>query len=217
MAQTSDSSRPYHHGSLRSTLVLAAAQLVSERGPAAVSLREVAARAGVSPAAPYHYFTDKAALLRAVEEDAFQLLDGELAATLNRSPDDPIERLRAVGVSYVRFVLDRPHYVTLMFRPSQERGKNVVISRAARRTFERIAETVRAARVAAGHDDDDPLAVMTMMWAVPHGLALLYVSGPLATETTPRALEDVTRAALTALSHAPLDELGRDGEFPWGV
>ncbi|HJS39539.1 MAG TPA: alpha-glucan family phosphorylase, partial [Burkholderiales bacterium] len=46
----------------------------------------------------------------------------------------------------------------------------------------------RGARLAAGHDDVDPQAAALAVWAVPHGLAMLYLDGPLAGTTTPRAL-----------------------------
>ncbi|WP_397419673.1 TetR family transcriptional regulator, partial [Phenylobacterium sp.] len=52
--------RPYHHGDLRRALVEAARRLLEAEGPSALSLRAVAREAGVSPAAPYHHFKDKA-------------------------------------------------------------------------------------------------------------------------------------------------------------
>src|SRR5258707_9128128 len=56
----------YHHGDLRRALIEAALSLVAERRGADLSIREVARRAGVSYAAPYHHFADKSALLAAV-------------------------------------------------------------------------------------------------------------------------------------------------------
>ena len=209
-------SRRYHHGSLRAALVDAAAELASERGDAALSLREVARRAGVSQAAPYHYFPDKSALVAAVAEEGFRLFDAAQATALQQAPDDPVQRLAAFAVSYVRFALDRPHYFKVMFRPHLvEPGKYPGLGAAAGRIFERLADTVRAARLASGHDDADPWAAATAIWAVPHGLALLYLEGPLARNTTPRALEDLARAVMSPLAAAPLDELERESQ--WGV
>ena len=54
--------QPYHHGDLRNALLLAAEQLLAEQGAASLSLRAVAKRAGVSHAAPYRHFRDKAVL-----------------------------------------------------------------------------------------------------------------------------------------------------------
>ena len=54
------STHPYHHGALREALIEATEVLLTERGAEGFSLREVARRAGVSPAAPAHHFGDAA-------------------------------------------------------------------------------------------------------------------------------------------------------------
>ena len=207
----------YHHGALREALVEAAAELASERGPGLVSLREVARRAGVSQAAPYHYFADKSALLAAVAEAGFRLFDTSQAESLTQALDDPTARLAALGVSYLRFALDRPHFFRVMFRPHLvEHGKYPSLNEVAGRTFERLVDTVRAARLSHGHDDLDPLAAATMVWAVPHGLATLYLEGPISKGTTPDALETLVRAASRALAGASLEELNVSDRH-WGV
>ena len=50
--------RPYHHGNLRETLMVAADELLASQGLAGLTLREVARVAGVSHAAPYHHFAN---------------------------------------------------------------------------------------------------------------------------------------------------------------
>src|SRR3981189_813877 len=72
-AATGDLLRPtafrrYHHGDLRRELILAACALLEGEASEALSLRSVARRAGVSPAAPYHHFRDRAELVAAVAE-----------------------------------------------------------------------------------------------------------------------------------------------------
>src|SRR5262245_33454677 len=57
--------RPYHHGDLRRVLIDAAFELVGEGGAEAVSVREAARRAGVSPGAPFRHFASRDALLAA--------------------------------------------------------------------------------------------------------------------------------------------------------
>jgi AcrR family transcriptional regulator len=208
---------PYHHGALREALVEAAAQLAAERGAASFSLREAARRAGVSQAAPYHYFADKSALLAAVAEQGFTLFDRSQAAALEQPHAGPVDQLAALGAAYLRFALDRPHYFRVMFRPHLvEHEKYPSLNDVSQRSFDRLVDTVRAARLANGHDDPDPIAVATIIWAVPHGLALLYLDGPLSAGTTPRALETLVRAAAAPLAAAPLAELTQ-GEAPWGV
>lgn len=207
----------YHHGNLRDALVEAAAKLAAERGPAAVSLRETARRAGVSQAAPYHYFADKSALLAAVAEQGFRLFDARQATAWEAEPAIPARRLAALGVSYVRFALDQPHYFRVMFRPHLvEPAKYPALVEVASRAFERLVETVRAARLADGHDDADPVAAAHLFWSIPHGLATLFLDGPISLQgATPRALEEIVTASIEPLTRAPI--LPAAGDHHWGV
>ena len=59
---------PYHHGDLRNTAIIAAAELIDQTGNYEISIANVAKRAGVSSAALYRHFEDKEALLTAVRE-----------------------------------------------------------------------------------------------------------------------------------------------------
>src|SRR5687767_10050776 len=77
----------YHHGDLRQALLDSALAIVSEEGVRDVSLREVARRAGVTYAAPYHHFADKSALLAAVGAQGFELLIEELERASKRRAD----------------------------------------------------------------------------------------------------------------------------------
>ena len=163
----------------------AAAQIAAEWGVPRLSLREAARRAGVSQAAPYHYFADKSALVAAVAERGFRLFDRSQTAALEQAPADPTARLQALGAAYVRFALDKPHYFRVMFRPHLvERGKYPTLHEVSTRSFEQLIECTRAARLAQGHDDPDPSAAATLIWAVPHGLAMLFLDGPISSGTS---------------------------------
>ncbi|MGB3580721.1 MAG: helix-turn-helix domain-containing protein, partial [Roseiarcus sp.] len=56
----------YHHGNLRRALIDAAVSAIAKHGVDALNLRQLAARAGVTPGAPYHHFTHREELLAAV-------------------------------------------------------------------------------------------------------------------------------------------------------
>ncbi len=68
--------RGYHHGDLRAALLEAAREVLAKEGVEALTLREVARRAGVTHAAPYRHFADKEALLAAVATEGFAALTG---------------------------------------------------------------------------------------------------------------------------------------------
>src|SRR5687768_5588941 len=105
----------YHHGDLRQALLDATDALLAERGPGGFALREVARRAGVSPAAPAHHFGSAAGLLTAVATLAFDGLTQALQDGNARGGSDPRARLREQGVGYVRFAVRYPCRFRLMF------------------------------------------------------------------------------------------------------
>ncbi len=109
---TRNRTSPYHHGDLRAALVEAAVRTIEDVGPAAMSLREVARRAGVThPAATYH-FGDKAGLLTAVAAQGYRLLGDALRQAQERTAD-----FLEVGVAYVRFAVTHRAHFEVMYRP----------------------------------------------------------------------------------------------------
>src|SRR6476661_4198967 len=105
----------YHHGDLRPALLQASLALIEEDGIGALSLREVARKAGVSHNAPYHHFKDRGSLLAALAEDGFATLAREMAAARAAAPDAQA-RLEACGLAYIRFALESRARFKLMFR-----------------------------------------------------------------------------------------------------
>jgi AcrR family transcriptional regulator len=112
----------YHHGDLRAALIGAATELVRRHGTEGFSLREAAARIGVSPSASYRHFADKADLLAAVATEGFAALAHELeraAARRVRVSHTPrsVAVLEAQALAYVRFALAHPTRFQVMFGP----------------------------------------------------------------------------------------------------
>src|SRR5215469_15808691 len=100
-------SKPYHHGNLREALLSAALRLISEVGPTAFTLREVARRAGVSHNAPYRHFRDRDELMAAVSTEGYE----ELTRTIRDAAEQEsgaLARLKGAGLAYVKFALRRP-------------------------------------------------------------------------------------------------------------
>src|SRR5579871_5249220 len=99
--------KPYHHGDLRHALIQAGLEMLSEGGAAALDLRKVARKAGVSHAAPYRHFADKQALVAAINEEGFRQLAERVQSTLQAAPDDAFEQLQGVARAYVLFAGER--------------------------------------------------------------------------------------------------------------
>jgi AcrR family transcriptional regulator len=164
----SNDARPYHHGDLRRALLEAALQAIAEVGPAAVSLRELARRTGVSHAAPAHHFGDKAGLLTAVATDGFE----RLAATLGEAHQTTGSFLE-VGVAYVRFAVTHRAHFEVMFRPELYRtdDPNLVRARDAARSL-----LYPPAAAVANSPDGDQVRAAVAAWSLVHGLATLWLN-----------------------------------------
>jgi AcrR family transcriptional regulator len=164
----SKDARPYHHGDLPRVLLDTAIQAILEVGPAAVSLRDLARRAGVSHAAPAYHFGDKAGLLTAVAVDGFE----RLAATLREAYQTTGSFLE-VGVAYVRFAVTHRAHFEVMFRPELYRTDDPDLVRA--RDAARSLLYPPAAAVADSPDGDEVRAAVAA-WSLVHGLATLWLN-----------------------------------------
>jgi AcrR family transcriptional regulator len=105
----------YHHGDLRRALIDAALELAREGGADAVTVREVARRAGVSPGAPFRHFSDRTMLMTALAEEAMRRLRAEIAAGLAAARSrDPLRRLHAMGTAYLRWAIRNPTHFQIV-------------------------------------------------------------------------------------------------------
>jgi AcrR family transcriptional regulator len=152
----------YHHGDLRSTLLASAAELLEEQGLRALSLREVARRAGVSHNAPYRHFPDRDSLLAELAAEGFRQLGETMAA----------KQGRAMGEAYVGFALENPSRFRLMFGGQLKLGQHPALAGAARKTYDAL---VGAFREQAGVADPEKSAAAA--WSLVHGLAQLLLDG----------------------------------------
>src|SRR6202789_1316318 len=99
--------RAYHHGDLRNGLLEAARSILEEESLAALTLRAVARKAGVSHAAPYRHFPNHEALLvELAKEGLTELRDAVVGAAA--SPGTQADRIAHIGGAYMRFVARRP-------------------------------------------------------------------------------------------------------------
>lgn len=105
----------YHHGDLRTALIDAATEVIGEQGPKSLTIRAVANRAGVSHGAPYRHFSDKDALLLAVVERGFALMETAMAEAREAAGSDPLGQFAASGQAYFTFARKYPAYYRVMF------------------------------------------------------------------------------------------------------
>ncbi|MDQ0843251.1 TetR/AcrR family transcriptional regulator [Streptomyces sp. V1I6] len=156
------SERTYHHGDLRRAVLTAALDVIRTEGPSAVSLRDLARRAGVSHAAPAHHFKDRTGLLTAIAAEGHELL----AQALSEAPD-----LRERGVAYVRFALGHPAHFQVMFQPDLYRADDPGLVAAK----ERASAELRAG-IATLDPAPDPRTAGIAAWSLAHGFATLLLT-----------------------------------------
>jgi AcrR family transcriptional regulator len=172
-AKTEERPAPYHHGDLRGALIAAAQAIVESGGLAALSLRAVARRAGVSPAAPYHHFPDKQALLDAVAERGFDALTAAMTERMDRASGSAA-RLDASGIGYVAFAVANPALFSLMFsHVGQNPAAGQTLELARQRAYGVLQQAADAASPGAKASPEECLR----LWAMVHGIAKLTLEG----------------------------------------
>ena len=186
---------PYHHGDLRRALLDASLALIEEQGLQGLSLREVARRAGVTHQAPYHHFGDRAALLSALAEEGFALLLASMQAEQARARRSAGAQLEAAGLGYVKFALAHPAHFRLMFRPELREGQPS--SKVALDAHALLVNSVTAAQKEGAAPRRNTEAVVALCWSAVHGLASLWLDGPLS--AGPQAPEETARTVVSLL------------------
>ncbi len=166
IAGMASGSRPYHHGNLRPALICAAIGEIEESGPAAMSLRAAARRAGVTHAAATYHFGDRAGLLTAVAAEGYRLL----AEALRGAQENHGSFLEA-GVAYVRFAVTRRAHFEVMYRPELYHRDDAGLGRA--------REAAATLLYGTGEITRERMAHGVAAWSIVHGLATLWLNGNL--------------------------------------
>jgi AcrR family transcriptional regulator len=191
----------YHHGNLPEALVAAALELIEQSGVDALSLRTLAARVGVSHAAPAHHFGDKRGLLAAIAEEGFRRQVQAMEVARDRAPH-PMAAFRAVGVAYVAFALEHTAHFRVMFHAGLADKSDLpdlaaVCAASLDILRDGIVHNQRAGLIREG----DPVEIALLAWAAVHGVSMLAVDGQLTGEGYPLQAEQLGEIVTGALYH----------------
>ena len=168
----------YHHGDLKRALTSAALSLVAEKGPKGFTLTEAARRAGVSAAAPYRHFADKAELLAAVAEQGFRELHANLTTAADRA-SDPRERVTELGRTYVRWAVAHPDHYQVMFGAESLKEEQPSVAVAGEQAFGDLLDAIIKCQETGLLEGQDPREVAAPLWSLVHGIASLAIGGHL--------------------------------------
>jgi AcrR family transcriptional regulator len=161
-------------GRLRGEIVEAASELLEENGnEAAITLRAVARRVGVTAPSIYPHFADRLEILRAVVIRAVDDLAARLRLAM-QGEEDPVARLRAGCHAYVSFAAEQPHRYRVLFQRRRPTGATTI----ERSAFSILLEAVEACIAAGASKATSPLAAATQLWVALHGYATLRSSAP---------------------------------------
>ena len=194
----------YHHGDLRNALLDAGLELTRTGGADAVTVREVARRAGVVPTAVYRHFADRDALVAAIavriqQQVAERMRDAEArhpaAAT---APSSGRARLRAVGLGYIGFALAEPGWFDVAFGAASALPDDVdpaalpaPLAMLVDALDDLVAEGALPAASRRGAE--------WPCWSTVHGFALLALRGPLRALPSEALWAEAVRAVDTVI------------------
>ena len=185
----------YHHGDLRNALIEGAGRVLVEKGTCGFSLREVAKVTGVSHAAPYRHFRDKAALLQALTQAGFEQLSLAIRTAADGKPHNPEQKLIEAGVAYVRLAVQNPEITRLMFGGTAGSQDDSARPDASVTGYESLLDIIREGVEQGSFRQRPPQELALVAWTSMHGLAMLAVAGLLAVEANDeRVLDELVRA-----------------------
>jgi AcrR family transcriptional regulator len=178
---------------LRERILQTAEALLEAEGLQALSLREVARRAGVTHQAPYHHFADRESILAELTAQGFEELARRLTRA-NAATTGPRQNLMLSGAAYVGYALEHPGIFSIMFRRELCDARRFPAAMAASESA--YKELLRL--VALQHGGAQDPALVSTYWALVHGLASLLIDSPLSDQLpTLAARRAHMRATLT--------------------
>lgn len=170
--------REEHNRQVKRKILDAARALLVADGVDGFSMRKLAAKIGYTATGIYHHFADKQDVLRALMDADFKAFRAGLGR-IGRV-DDPVERIKKMGIAYVEFAADHPdHYRLLFMTPVADHGDGEVVrgdpaEDAYAFLREAVSEGMAAGRFRPEFRDADELS--QIIWAGVHGLVSLHIA-----------------------------------------
>ncbi|WP_232667018.1 TetR/AcrR family transcriptional regulator [Pseudonocardia sp. TRM90224] len=160
---------------VREALLRAARELLDEGGPAALGVRDIAARAGVAPMGVYKRFGSKNGIVDELFRQGFE----ELAAAVGPAGSDDVRADIAAGMArYREFALANPAVYRLMFdAPVPDFGPSAIAMESARTAFDRLVVAIRLGVAENTFVQGDPVEMAQRFWASCHGALSVQLRG----------------------------------------
>ncbi|TDC09701.1 TetR/AcrR family transcriptional regulator [Nonomuraea longispora] len=183
---------------VRTGLIEAAARVLAEEGPKALTTRRLAHEAGTSTMAVYTYFGSMDEVWHAVRKEGFARLVAHLDATADLT--DPVAGLAAGGAAYLANGLANPHLYRAMFLERHE-GPD-----AGNDTFQRLVDAVRRCVEAGRFRQVEPIRSLgwaVQLWTMRHGMVSLAIAELLPAEHLPLHFADMSQCLFVGYGDDP--------------
>lgn len=172
----------YHHGDLRTALLDAAEDELRKDPGAALSVRALASKVGVSATAPHAHFRTRADLLAALAARGFDRLRQDLLAVSPASAD-PKTALAALAECYIAFGARNVGLYRLMFTTGVGLTADPELRQTSRGSFDVLRDAVRRAFPDRGEEAVNQTTLTA--WALVHGFGSLSSEGRISEEIAP--------------------------------
>jgi len=173
--------KAHHHGNLKAVLIAAGIELLSEGGHSALTLRQCAARAGVSHAAPAHHFNGLKGLLTAIVAEGFRAFTQAMIVQRDVAASDPLARLIAVGNGYLAFAKNHEAMSTLMFMTSEININDPDFQTASAESYQVLADACAPFKPGLAGQK----GIEILIWSLVQGYASLTRTGQVDTDAVP--------------------------------
>jgi AcrR family transcriptional regulator len=164
---------------VRVALIEAAARIVDEGGPSALTIRRLSAEVGTSTMAIYTHFGGMEELRTEMQKEAFERLGARVRAV--RRMSDPVAYVTAMGWAYCLNAIADPHFYRIMFM--QEPLDDPAAIAAGATAFQPLVAGVQRCIETGRFNPGDPWSLATQLWAMCHGFVTLRLAGLLTDES----------------------------------
>ena len=164
-------------------------ELIERQGIQALTLREIGEQLGVSRAAPYKHFEDKADLLAAIREAGLETFGKTLDAVMNNAGNGFAAKLDAIAAAYADFAKEHPAKFEVMFAAATAEGGGPYM----KVLEDIIREAQRQGEVRQG----DTYDLACVVWALIHGASMLRMDADNSERRFIRFSTEILRSGLT--------------------
>lgn len=190
----------YHHGNLSESLLDAVDEIATKFGLEAVTLRACAKLVGVSPSSAFRHYADKRALLTSFATRALHQLTDSMAHAKIHAEESSTDEFTAVSLAYIEFALTKPAFFRAMWREETIYTNDEHYDAAVK-----LLSGYMQGGFAATINDIDPnsfSAQELLAWSSVHGLAHLFVEGPVGKGLDKSHKQEMAKGMIQSLAHS---------------